>query len=85
MDTIRIGQLATLQTVHHIHRIILGFTFLIRFLDTTARGGIVMGDRQTYHRAIRQVDGTLYQSLAKGATAHDETTILVLDSASHYL
>ena len=28
-----IGQLATLQTIHHIHRIILILTFLIWFLD----------------------------------------------------
>ena len=36
MNTIDIGQLTTLQTVHHIHRIVLALAFGIRFLDTTA-------------------------------------------------
>ena len=36
MDTVGIGQFPTLQTVQHIHRIILGITFLIWLLDTTA-------------------------------------------------
>ena len=40
-----------------------------------------MSDGQSYHRAVRQIDRTLHQPLAKGATAHDETTILILDGA----
>ena len=38
-----------------------------------------MSHRETDHRTVRQVDGTLYQSLSEGATTHDKATVLVLN------
>ena len=85
MDAVGIGKLATLQAIHHIHRIILILTLLIRLLDTTARGRIIMGNSETDHRPIRHVDRPLDKSLAKGTTPNDYTSILILNGTSDNL
>ena len=44
-----------------------------------------MGDGQTNHRTVGQVDGALYQSLAKGATTHYDATVVVLNGTGDNL
>ena len=85
MDTVDIGQLATLQTIHHIHRIVFASTLGIRFLDTTTRGRIVMCDGQADHRTIRQINRSLHQSFSECATAYHQTAILILNGTRHNL
>ena len=80
VDTICRHQLTTLQAVEHVLRIIFLVAFLIGFLDAAARGRIVVGNGETNHRTVRQVDRALYQALAKGATSHNDAAVVVLNS-----
>ena len=83
MNTISTHQFTTLQTIIDIHLIVFLLTFLVRFLDAATRGREIVGNGQTNHRAVRQVDGTLNQSLAEGATSNDNTTIMILNGTRH--
>ena len=78
-------QFSTLQAVQHVFRIILCLPLLIRFLDATPRRGVVMGDGQTNHRTVRQIDGTLYQSFTIGTATHHKSTVMVLYGSCHDL
>ena len=40
-----------------------------------------MGDGETDHRAVWQVDRTLHQSFAKGTTADNQTSVLILNGS----
>ena len=80
MHAVGIRQFTTLQAVEHIHRIILVAALRVRLLDTTARRGIIMGDRESDHRAVGKVYRTLDKALAKRSATHHDATILILDS-----
>ena len=79
MDAVGTHQLATLQTVVDIHGIVQLLAFLVRLLDATASGCVVVGDGQSDHRTVRQVDGALHQAFTKGATTYNNTTVMVLN------
>ena len=79
VDAVCIGQLTTLQAIHHIHGIVFLVAFRIGLLDTTARGGVVMSDGEADHRTIGQIDRTLDEAFTKGSATHNDTTILILD------
>ena len=44
-----------------------------------------MGDGQTDHTAVGQVDGALHQSFSKGTSTDDDTAVLILDSSGENL
>ena len=79
MYAVGIGQLTMLQTVYHIHGIILGLALGVWFLDATAGRSEIMRHGETNHRAVGQVDGTLHESLAEGTATYNHTAVLVLD------
>ena len=79
MDTICTHQFATLQSSQHILSIVFLLALLVRLLDATPCGSVVVGNGEANHRTVGQVDGTLYQALAKGATTYDNTAVVVLD------
>ena len=85
MNTISIRQFPTLQTVQHVHCIVLGTAFGIWFLNTTTRRRIIMCYRQTYHRPVGQVDWTLYKTLSESTTTNNRSTILILNSSCNNL
>ena len=57
----------------------VGFEALsIALLDTAPRGGVVPSHGESYHRAVLQFEGHLYEPLAEGATSDDQCTVEVL-------
>ena len=78
MNTVGTHQFAMLQSVHHIHGIILGITLGIGFLYATACRGVIMRHGESDHRTVGQVDGALHKSLAEGASTDNLASVLVL-------
>ena len=78
VNTVGTHQFAMLQSVHHIHGVILGITLGIGFLNATACRGVIMRHGESDHRTVGQVDGALHKSLAKGSATYDHSTVLVL-------
>ena len=74
-------QFATLQAVIDIHGIVAPLALLVRFLNAASGRSIVMGNGQSDHRTVRQVYGSLDESLAKGAAPHYDAPILVLNGS----
>ena len=50
----------------------------IRFLDGTACRGVITGNRQADHRAVRHRDRFLHQSFSECAAAYHYATVPVL-------
>ena len=64
-------------------RILLLLALLVGLLDATARWGVVVTRGEADHGAVGQVDGALHKSLTKGASAHHEAAVVVLNSPCH--
>ena len=73
-----IGQFAMVEAVNHIHAVFLFLALFVGFLDASSAGGVVFGDGKAYHAAIGQVHRPLYKTFAEGASAHNQTSVLVL-------
>ena len=53
----------------------------IRFLNTSARRGIVSRNGETNHRAIGERERALHQAFSESASAHNHAAVPVLDGA----
>ena len=94
MDTVRMNHFSMIEAVYQF-LVILILTVLagqaavevggavVRLLDTTARRSIVAGDSEANHGTVRQVDRTLYQSLAESAASYYHASVPVLDGSGH--
>ena len=68
--------LVSFQQLHDILIEVIAFVFL---LDTAAAGRKVTGYRKTQDAAVRQDEVLLHQTFAKGAPAHDERSVIILE------
>ena len=64
-----------------VHFVLLILTFLIRFLDASARWSVVTGNGQANGRTIVELDRLLHQSFTERASADDGTTVVVLNGS----
>ena len=65
MNTVGTRQLTIFQSVVNILGIVFIAAFGIGLLNATARGSIIVGDGQTYHRAVGKLHRTLYQTFSE--------------------
>src|SRR5574344_519029 len=80
MDAVRMHHLAVFQAFENVVLIIFGVAFHIGFLNATAGRSVVMRNSDADKRAVGQVYGALYESLAEGASPYNESAILILNS-----
>ena len=63
--------------------VFLLLALLVGLLDATTRWGVVVTRGEADHGAVGQVDGALHKSLTKGASAHHEAAVVVLNGPCH--
>ena len=83
MNAVFTHHLSFIITVYQV--LIILFNAFVRFLDTTSGRSIITGHRQTNHRPVRQINGTLYQAFTKAAPAHNDSSVPILNSSRHNL
>ena len=81
MDAVGSGQFTALQAVIDIHGVFFLVTLFIGFLNATPRGGEIVGNGKSNHRAVGEVHWALYKTLAKGTAPDDKTTVVILNGA----
>ena len=79
------SQLTTGVALFKILVVLTLLTLGVGLLNAAARGCVIVRHGEAYHRTVGQVDGTLYESLAKGATANDGATVVILYGTTHNL
>ena len=63
MNAVPVGQFPVTQTLYDIIAVI--HILSIRLLDASAYRSIVLGNGQSYERAVMELYGTLYQTLSE--------------------
>ena len=81
MNAVAVSEFSMFQTVVKVHLVFLEVTLLVRFLNTAACRGIIMGYGEPNHGTVGEIHGALYQTLTKGAAAYDGSTVLILNGA----
>ena len=81
VDTIGIRQLTFVVTIDNIFGIALQVSLLVRLLNAASAGSVITSRREANHTAVGHIEGTLYQPFSKGATSHNNTTVLILDGS----
>ena len=79
----RIGapEFAAVEAVEQVELVFFALALDVWFLDATARGGVVSGRCEAYHRAVGEGERPLYKAFAKCATAYNYATVVVLHCA----
>ena len=85
MDAVGRVQLTMLEALLNVLGVLLALPFHVWFLDTTARRCVIMGNGETDHASVGEVDRTLDKSLSECTTSHNLTAVLVLDGSRHNL
>ena len=75
---------AAVVTVEQIILVLNGVV-VIRFLYSTACWSVITCYGKTYHRAVGQLERTLYKALAECTATNDETTVPILYCTSQNL
>ena len=83
MDAVGTHHLTPVVTVYQVFIVLLDA--FVRFLDTTARRGVVTGDGQTDHGTVGQIDGALYESFSEGTPAYYDTSVPILNGSGDNL
>ena len=79
VDAVGRIELAVQEPLVEVVVVVFLVALLVGLLDAASRGRVVVGDGDSHHRPVGEVERALHESLAKGATAHHRGAVLVLE------